>query len=93
MNNNNNNQRKKPDKREKQKREVEIVDIDGIPYYIDAMHNVYQHETILSVNPAIIGRWEWLSTGGGVHGPKRRFIQHNPFTPVLERTEKAKQKQ
>jgi len=58
-------------KRDTEKREVEIVDIDGIPYYVDATHNVYQHETILCVNPAIIGRWEWLE-GSDV---KRRFIK------------------
>jgi len=39
--------------------EVWVKDIKGINYYIDAQHNVYNHEDILAnkVNPAVIAKW------------------------------------
>jgi len=39
--------------------EVWVKDIKGINYYIDANHNVYKPEDILTnkVNPAIIAKW------------------------------------
>ena len=38
------------------KHEVEIMEIRGIPYFVDSFKNVYHHETINEVNPQIVGR-------------------------------------
>jgi hypothetical protein len=40
------------------KHEVEIVEIRGIPYFVDSFKNVYHHETINVLNPKIVGRLE-----------------------------------
>jgi hypothetical protein len=45
------------------KHEIEIVEIDGIPYYIDALHNVYQHERIHEINPPVVAHWRYLEDG------------------------------
>jgi len=39
--------------------ELEIVDIDGIPYYTDKEKRIFRHETIHGVNPEVVARWEW----------------------------------
>ena len=46
-------------KKSNTKVEVWVKDIKGINYYIDAEHNVYNHEDILAnkVNPAVIAKW------------------------------------
>ena len=58
------------------KHEVEIVDINGIPYYVDSLHNVYQHETIHLPNPPIIGRWEWIGGEESNTERKMKFIKN-----------------
>jgi hypothetical protein len=40
--------------------ELEIIDIDGIPYYTDKEKRIYRHETIHGVNPEVVARWEWI---------------------------------
>lgn len=39
------------------KKEIEIVEVRGIPYFIDKQNRVYKHETIFTPNPIIIGEW------------------------------------
>jgi hypothetical protein len=43
--------------------EIEIIDIDGIPYYVDKRHNVFRHETIGKPDPEMVARWELNETG------------------------------
>jgi NADPH-dependent glutamate synthase beta subunit-like oxidoreductase len=38
------------------KHEIEIMEIRGIPYFVDTFKNVYHHETINDLNPQIVGR-------------------------------------
>jgi len=38
------------------KHEVEIIEVDGIPYYVDKQKNIYKHNTIYKINPSIIGK-------------------------------------
>jgi len=38
------------------KHEVQIIEVKGIPYYIDNKDNVYKHDTIYMLNPVIIGK-------------------------------------
>lgn len=42
--------------------EVEIREIRGIPYYIDANHRVYKHEEIHQDQPSVIGHYN-VATG------------------------------
>lgn len=45
-----------------EKVEVEIREIRGIPYYVDAKNNVYKHEEIHQSNPTVIGKLQ-VETG------------------------------
>jgi hypothetical protein len=59
--------------------EVEIIDIDGIPYYADKRGNIFRHETIGQPNPEIVARWVVDSTGKRVlqeiiMEPKPHFV-------------------
>jgi hypothetical protein len=40
------------------KHEVQIIEVEGIPYYIDNKNNVYQHDQIYEINPTIIGQFK-----------------------------------
>ena len=42
---------------ENTKKEIEIVEVRGIPYFIDKQNRVYKHETIFTSTPIIIGEW------------------------------------
>jgi len=44
--------------------EVEVIEIDGIPYYVDKRGNVFRHETIGRTNPEIVARWKRDETTG-----------------------------
>jgi len=37
--------------------EIEIVEVSGIPYFVDKYGNVYKHEAITEKNPPIIGKY------------------------------------
>ena len=43
--------------------DVEIMDIAGIPYFVDVHKNVFSHETIADHNPVIVGRWSLNAAG------------------------------
>lgn len=43
--------------------EIEVIDIDGIPYYVDKRHHVFRHETIGKPDPEIVARWELNESG------------------------------
>lgn len=37
--------------------EIEIVEVAGIPYFVDKFGNVYKHECITEKNPPVIGKY------------------------------------
>jgi hypothetical protein len=53
--------------------EIEIIDIDGIPYYVDKKNNVFRHETIGKPDPEIVAKWEMLPSG-------KRVIKSNKMS-------------
>lgn len=40
------------------KTEIEICEVRGIPYYVNKLNRVYQHETIFTSNPMVIGEYQ-----------------------------------
>lgn len=57
-----------PDNPNPVKKEIEIFEVRGIPYYVDKQNKVYKHENIHSDCPTVIGMYnremkiiEWFS--------------------------------